>query len=190
MDADTAETWATVAVAAATTLGILIGGAWALWRYIIPSRFIPSWDVEVRSCTVRKARPGRYHYIVDLGFVNESDFACKADKAFGSVSIPGEELATPPECTYRQVDLQDPVSDPRSPIWLHIAAPLEVAANQSPPQTILVAWRILYRKRPWRYLGFFGWTRDTYLYEGTRLLPVDAESVALYTKISDEAPSR
>jgi hypothetical protein len=68
--AETFEAWATGWAAVATAAAIVIGGGWALWRYVLPRPFEPTWDVGVHSCSVREQEPGRYRYNVELSLTN------------------------------------------------------------------------------------------------------------------------
>jgi len=177
---ETVESWATVAAAIATAAAIVVGGGWAVWRYMLPHPFGPDWEVGVPKCAVRRLPSGDWLYIANIPITNASGAVHSLDRALGGIFLPTdkhfEEVMSKGELSVSDptlVELQSNVRlPPRVRRTVIICEPTKPALHE----VALVVWRIHYRRPRW--FGVAGERPETA--RGTALVPVDAQSLALY----------
>jgi len=186
--AETFQAWATGVVAIATTVAILVGGGWALWRYILPGPFGCAWVWEAPYCSVRVLPSGRYLYLFEVRVRNASSALYTMRRLTLGIYFPDEELdvdeilrkkLTPPFAAEVESNLRCPPHTQRS-----------IRANSRETDTlyhvVVVAWRAEYHSR--RLLGLLG--RCDEAAEVGWVVPVDAQSLALYAAAEKERQRR
>ena len=165
--AESFEAWATGAAATVTAIAIFIGGGWALWRYVLPSPFEPTWEIVVRDCWVRRLESGRFKYGVEVNLTNTSMTPYVVDKVSFSILLPGQKASE-----LEEAEVGDLMFKPR--VQRRIFPWKE--GGQTLHQVVVVLGVIEFRQR--RLLGLLGWRQHTLKIQ--KDTPVDAQSVALY----------
>jgi len=178
--AETFQAWATGALAIATILGIVVGGVWALWHYVLPGPFTASWELEVAPCPVRRDGSGRYLYVVHFRLWNRSALPYRVTHAEAAVVLPqdGERAegtvarADEAECPWKQ-DFEDRRINPGCDVsfWASMTC-------ENLHEFVFVKWRLDCRQRRW--FGFGGWSGKKLIGRGRDPVPVDAQSLSLY----------
>lgn len=179
--AQTFADWTTGATAIVTAVAVVIGGGWALWRYVLPGPFGVDWRDDVSDyCRVRRATSGQYVYTAEVGLTNMSKATFLIEKAAICVILPPESPEQEPPMEVCQRHL----AQSEFPVDVDVG---RCAPNRLKPlpgslvdvtfsSFVIVAWRIWYKRPKW--FGLIG-HEDAEM--GTeRYLPVDAESIRLY----------
>jgi hypothetical protein len=178
--AQTFEDWATGAVAIVTGLAIVVGGAWALWRYVLPGPLGVDWQDEVSDCKVRRLGPGKYLYTAEVGLTNTSNTVCVVERAAICILLPNEvpvgDQGPSAEVCKKELDrVEFDVDAGRCPPRRCKPLPGSLV-EETLNDAVFVAWRIRYYRPRW--LGIFG--RSQAKLESERYVPVDTQSLALY----------
>jgi hypothetical protein len=173
--AETFEAWATGAVATATAVAIVIGGGWALWRYVLPSPLEPTWEIVIRHCWVRRLESGKFKYGVEIMLTNTSATPYVVDEVSFLTHFPGEEASARSKADLGPDQMFKP----------HVPRRVFPFREDVPTlhQVVNVVGEIKFRQRG--FLGLLGWRHHT-LVLPARSVPVEANSLALYTGSSKE----
>jgi hypothetical protein len=185
---ETAQSWATLVAASATTVAIFIGGGWALWRYVLPRPFEPHWEVEACDCWVRRLPSGKHLYTANTAITNASSAPYTVDRWLYGIFFPAnkefEEFISESESALANVKLVEYQAKERFPPRVRRIMSIMQEGDSTLHHTVVVAWKVCYRRPRW--LGLFGERPDTK--NGVQFVPVDAQSLALYSQSDNTRP--
>jgi hypothetical protein len=182
--AETFEAWATGAAAIMTATAIFIGGVWALWRYVLPAPLALMWEIETASCWIRRVQAQRFMYSVEVKLTNASKNVYRIAGASFGMFMPGEiasfeKLRKFDPRDYGAAELDETCTPGRSRRFFVS----EIKGRLHHQVVVLGEIRFSGRK----YLGIFRWRHERLRIR--RFIPVDVESLALYTDSSKEETS-
>ena len=171
--AQTFADWSTGVAAIATVVAIFIGGAWALWRYMLPG-FAPTWGVAIGDCTARRLLSGDFAYIVRVSLTNTSVTSYVVDRfSMNILFLEGEETSDDHWEVLGKVEPMELVNV--FPPQVERYANQSIVGDKDLRHSVVVLVQIQYRRRRF---GIFRWV--SHEYRASRETPVDDESVALY----------
>jgi len=182
--AETFQAWATGAVAITTAVAIVVGGGWALWRYVLPGPFGCAWEWEPPNCSVRVLPSRRYIYMVQMAVRNASSAVHTMRRLTMGIYFPDQ--GTIDEIASRELtspQMHEVEANVRCPPHILRTCCVSTYEIDSLHHVVFVVWKAEYRTR--RILGLFG-QRDDATEQGAIPVPVDAQSLALCAEAGKE----
>ena len=178
------EEWTTGLAAIATIFAIGIGGIWAVWRYIVPRPYEPTWDVIVHDCSVREQEPGRLRYAVEVHLMNTSDIPYRVEELSFGLLFPDESLRALRLMTVTVGTELHGVFRPN--LQRRFKTSRRAREGDETLHQLVTLYGQVKFWRP-RYLGLFG--RRNAILGLNQVIPLDAECLALYMRASKEDTS-
>lgn len=184
--AETFEAWTTGAVAIVTAVAILIGGAWALWRWVLPGPFAAQLESGVVRCVARQLPSEKYLYIAHIGVTNLSKAVFRADRISVGMYFPGSTQFDRTISEGKSLDHYEGLGELLSDVRFtpRLSRTHFIAVENDPPldDIVLLVWTIDYRRPRW--FGIAGQRADSKIF--VEYAPVDAQSLGLYGGGNDD----